>query len=44
MKIKMLLLLSVLTLASCNEKKEQIQEFKIDVKTEEVDMQIKKGV
>ena len=36
MKIKMLLLLSVLTLASCKEKKEQIQEFKIDVKTEEV--------
>jgi hypothetical protein len=36
MKIKMLLLLSIITLASCNEKKEQIQEFKIDLKTEEV--------
>jgi hypothetical protein len=36
MKIKVLLLLSVLALASCNEKKEQIQDFKIDVKTEEL--------
>lgn len=36
MKIKMLLLISILALVSCKEKKEQIQEFKIDVKTEEV--------
>ena len=36
MKIKIILLISILTLVSCNEKKEQTKEFKIDVKTEEL--------
>lgn len=35
MKTKIIVLISILTLASCNEKKE-IEEFKIDVKTEKI--------